>query len=325
VNSKEGEGNMVMLYSAEMKRPRRRARSGFPGLIFGLLAVSAGAALGDQPRFPTPEAALEAFRVAAAAADGPALLALLGPEHEAEIVGADPAARRLELERLRRAVQEGAVLATEDEGWVTIVVGREAWPMPVPLVEEPGGWRFDTEAGLEEITDRRIGRNELAVIDTCRAYVEAQLAYAAADRDGDRVLEYAQRLASTPGRQDGLYWTADDDGEASPLGPFLAEAAELVAERRAREPFYGYYFKILTRQGPNPPGGAYDYGINGNMIAGFALLAWPADYGNSGVMTFTVSHQGEVFEKDLGEETAKLLSTIDTYDPDSTWTPVGEE
>jgi hypothetical protein len=294
-------------------------------LVLGVLAVSPGGAQGDQLHFPTAETALAAFRSAAAAADGSALLMLLGPEHEAEIVGADPAARRLELERLRRAIQEGAVLAPDAAGRQTIVIGREAWPMPVPLVEEAEGWRFDTAAGLEEITDRRIGRNELAVIDACRAYVEAQLAYAAADRDGDRVLEYAQRIASSPGTRDGLYWGADVGDGPSPLGPFLAESAELVAEREAGEPFYGYHFKVLTRQGTNPPGEAYDYVINGNMIAGFALLAWPADYGNSGVMTFAVSHQGEVYEKDLGEETTTLAQTIDIYDPDTSWTPVGEE
>ena len=167
--------------------------------------------------------------------------------------------------------------------------------MPVPLAHEDKGWRFDTEAGIEEIDDRRVGSNELSAIGLLRAYVDAQLQYAQADHDGDQVLEYAQKIVSAPGQQDGLYWQADGTGELSPLGPLVANADAYTTDYyKLGEPYHGYYFKILTGQGANPPGGKYDYVINGNMIAGFAMVAWPADWSYSGVMTFAVSHQGRV-------------------------------
>ncbi len=191
----------------------------------------------------------------------------------------------------------------------------------IPLVCENGAWRFDTEAGVEEITNRRIGENELQAIRLARAYVDAQVEYASEDRDGDEVLEYAQKLISTAGQKNGLYWQTSVEADGiSPFGPLVAEVDEdYLAERKAGEPFYGYYYKILARQGANPPGGRYDYVINDNMIAGFALIAWPADYGTSGIMTFLVSRQGKVLQKDLGEETAVLAAATQEYDPDSTW------
>jgi hypothetical protein len=217
-------------------------------------------------------------------------------------------------------------LAPGENGAMIVLIGREAWPMPVPLVEEAAGWRYDTAAGLEELDDRRIGRNELAAIELGRTYAEAQLAYAALDRDGDQVLEYAQRLASTEGTRDGLYWPPGEDGEVSPLGPLVAAADDYLKEfRKAGEPYHGYYFKILKEQGANPPGGAYGYVINGNMISGFALVGWPAACGRSGVMTFVVSHQGKVYEKDLGPDTAKLAEAMTAYDPDATWSEVPPE
>jgi hypothetical protein len=210
----------------------------------------------------------------------------------------------------------------DDDTMLVVLMGRNAWPMPIPLVRSAEGWHFDTEAGLEEMVDRRIGANELAAIGYARTYVQAQVEYAGADRDGDQVLEYAQKLVSTPGRQDGLYWP-DPAGDApSPLGPLAASEEDYTAFREAEESFHGYYYRVLTGQGPNPPGGAYDYVINGNMIAGFALVAWPADYGNSGIMTFVVSHQGKVYQKDLGESTADLGRAMTVYDPDETWEEV---
>jgi hypothetical protein len=208
---------------------------------------------------------------------------------------------------------------------MTVILGRQAWPMPIPLVRSDKGWRFDTAAGIEEMIDRRIGRNELAAIDFARVYGDAQEAYAGEDHDGDEVLEYAQMLASTPGQRDGLYWPPGDDGEQSPLAAFAARAAEYLGYRQEREPYRGYQFRVLTEQGPTPPGGAYDYVINGNMIAGFALVAWPADYGNSGVMTFVVSHQGKIYQKDLGPDTASIAEAMTRYDPDGSWTEVEEE
>ncbi|MCL6609303.1 MAG: DUF2950 domain-containing protein [Geminicoccaceae bacterium] len=253
-----------------------------------------------------------------------ALLALLGPEHEAELVGGDPAQRRVELRRLAAAAERGLALRPAADGGMIVLVGPRAWPLPVPLVEEAGGWRFDTERGLEEIVDRRIGRNELAAMASLFAYWDAQRTYAAFDRDGDEVLEYAQRIRSTPGKTDGLFWEIQPGEEPSPLGPFIAEAGPVAAEQRAGEPFFGYRFKILTRQGPHAPGGAHDYVINGNMIAGYAMVAWPAQYGNSGIMTFQISHQGRIFEKDLGPETERLAAAIEAYDPDPSWSRVAE-
>ncbi|HXV25160.1 MAG TPA: DUF2950 domain-containing protein [Alphaproteobacteria bacterium] len=279
-------------------------------------------AAADQPTFPTPEAAMGALLDALDKEDAETVLALFGKEHRDFIIGGDPAGAREAFQDIASAAKEATVFRPDGEDRRVIEVGRLAYPLPIPLVRENGAWRFDTEAGIEEITDRRIGENELQAIRVARAYVDAQAEYAGEDRDGDEVLEYAQKLVSTEGQRNGLYWqtTAEAD-ELSPFGPLVAEVDEdYLAERKAGEPFYGYYYKILTRQGANPPGGRYDYVINGNMIAGFALIAWPAEYGTSGIMTFLVSHHGKVLQKDLGEETAVLAAATQEYDPDGTWT-----
>ena len=193
-------------------------------------------------------------------------------------------------------------------------------------MKQAGQWFFDTEAGKEELLNRRIGRNERLVLQSVRAYVQAQCEYAMKDRDGDEVLEYAQKFLSSPGTKDGLYWPSDLDGEVSPLGPLVAEAQAQGYRRSSREvgeepqPFHGYYFKILTCQGKAAPLGKYNYIINGKMIAGFALVAWPADYAQSGIMTFIVNQQGRVYQKDLGLKTAKIAAGMKEYNPDSTWT-----
>lgn len=194
------------------------------------------------------------------------------------------------------------------------------WPMPVPLVKGPSGWTFDVKEGLQEITDRRVGRNELSAIEFCKAYIDAQRRYASADHDNDGVLEFAQRLKSS--QQDGLYWKAGADGVISPLGPLVASAEQYLQHRQAGEPFHGYYFRILTGQGANAAGGKYSYVINGNMIAGFAMIAWPADYRRSGIMTFQCGHNRQILEKDLGPETGKLATAITTFDPDKSWNEV---
>ena len=292
----------------------------------GAAVLLAFPALADQPYFASPEAALAALETTLQHKDGDALAALLGPEHRDDLIGGDPAQARQWMDQLNVAVDQGARLETNADGSLTVILGRQDWPMPVPLVKEAAGWRFDTAAGIEEIDDRRVGSNELAAIGLLRTYVEAQLQYAQADRDGDQVLEYAQRIVSTPGQQDGLYWAPEGQQPLSPLGPAVAEADAYARDYHQHgEPYHGYYFKILTGQGASPPGGAYDYVINGNMIAGFAMVAWPADYGHSGVMTFAVSHQGIVYERDLGPETEKLAPEIATYDPDSGWDEVSDD
>jgi hypothetical protein len=202
-------------------------------------------------------------------------------------------------------------------------VGTNDWPFPIPLVQQNGRWFFDTAAGKEELLNRRIGQNELAALEVARAYVQAQREYASRDRDGDEVLEYATKLNSSPGNHDGLYWPPEPGGEISPLGPLVANAQgegyRFRREGGAQEPFHGYFFKMLTRQGRHAAGGKYDYVINGNMIGGFALVAWPAEYGDTGVMTFIVNQQGVVWQKDLGAKTGKVAAQMKAYDPDASW------
>jgi hypothetical protein len=287
--------------------------------LAGALITSAPA-VAEQPHFVTAEEALAAFREALAAPNGEAVLELLGPEHRDELIGGDPASVRETMAAARNAANEAINLAPgEAPGTMEVLLGRAGWPMPIPLVEEEAGWRFDTEAGLVEIIDRRIGENELAVIEALRAYVEAQRLYGAADINGDGVPEFAQRLISTKGERDGLFWPTVVGEEPSPLAPLAASEDDYLRYYRTGEPYYGYNFRILTRQGDNAPGGAYDYLINGRMIAGFALIAWPADYGNSGIMTFIVSHLGEIYEADLGEDTEAIANATDAYDPGDDW------
>ena len=205
-----------------------------------------------------------------------------------------------------------------------LVIGDEAWPVPIPLVRTGDRWRFATEEGADEIVNRRIGGNERNAIYVLRAYIDAQRAYAARDRDGDGVLQYAQKLASAPGKRDGLFWPADTakGEEASPFGPLVAESSAYVKGHVAGDPYRGYHFRILTRQGKNAPGGAYSYVINGRMIAGFAMVAYPAVHGATGVMTFIVSHNGKVFEKDLGKDSAAIGAKMAAFDLGAGWKEV---
>ena len=237
------------------------------------------AAPSTQRRFATPEAAVDALLEALKKEDEGTLLDIFGQEHEKLVVVTDKVARHEAFTQLCTAARAKKELQKEGDVKRILVLGNEAWPFPIPLVKEESGWRFDTAAGAEEIINRRIGENELEAIATCRAYVQAQVDYAGKDRDGDEVLEYAQRIRSTKGKKDGLYWEVAPDGneEVSPFGPLMAEAAAyLVAGKKGETPYRGYYYKMLTRQGANPPGGKYDYVINGHMIAGFALVGCPA-------------------------------------------------
>jgi hypothetical protein len=218
-------------------------------------------------------------------------------------------------------------LPTNSAPGLQLKIGTDGWPFPIPLVQANGQWFFDTDAGRQEILARRIGMDELGAIDVCNAYVQAQREYAGQDRLGDGVLAYAQFLRSTSGTHDGLFWPATTNEELSPLGPLVARArvegyhhtATMLNDELA--PYHGYYFKILTRQGKHAPGGKYNYLINGHLLAGFALVAWPAEWGNTGLMTFIVNQQGKVFQKNLGPKTVKLAAMLTSYDPDDTWTP----
>lgn len=303
-----------------------RTRFSVLSAVFALALVGARAAEAEEGAklFDTPEAAVAALEQAAASYDRSAILALFGPAAEG-LENPDRVQATNEMCAFKAALGQSKRIVREAEDRCTLEVGAEAWPFPVPLVRQGGKWFFDAEAGKDELLSRRIGRNELSTLSSMRAYVEAQRDYAAKDRDGDEVLEYAQKLVSAPGQKDGLYWPADMDGEISPLGPFAAQAQREGYGSKAREegagpePFHGYYFKVLTAQGKAAPGGKYSYIINKNMIGGFALVAWPASYGETGIMTFIVNQQGRVYQKDLGPDSDKVAAKIKAYDPDKTW------
>ncbi|MBZ0159017.1 MAG: DUF2950 domain-containing protein [bacterium] len=275
-----------------------------------------------QRRFDLPEAAVKALIEAARTNDEQALIEIFGAKHRDLIGTVDKARDRENRTRFAESADEYRLLRPEDDGRVTLVVGYQAWPFPIPLVKEGSAWRFDTDAGWEELLNRRIGANELAVIETLRAYVEAQRQYASTPRDGTKVRQFAQKIRSSPGKHDGLYWEADPakGEEPSPIGPLIRDASG----RQPGDPYNGYYFKIVTRQGSAAPAGRYDYVINGRMIAGFAMVAFPADYGRTGVKTFIVNHYGVVYERDLGPNTAKIAAAMTEYNPDPSWKEVGD-
>jgi len=294
---------------------------GFVAPFIGLALVAGADETGKT--FNTPEEAISALAAATTAKDNNALHVLFGPAG-LDLENPDRVQATNELNAFAAALNQTRRPVREQDSRYVLEVGKDFWPFPVPIVKQGDRWLFDSEAGKDELLRRRIGKNELSTLEVMRAYVNAQREYASRDRDNDEVLEYAQRLSSSPNRMDGLYWPSDP-GEISPLGPLVAEAAdegyalESQKDSNRREPFHGYYFKILTRQGKNAPGGNYDYIINGNMIGGFAMVAWPAEYDQSGIMTFIVNQQGQVFQKDLGAKTIKLAPAMKAYDPDSTW------
>jgi hypothetical protein len=279
--------------------------------------------VGEPMPFQTPEAAAEALLAAFKNNDDEALAALFGAKYRDRLLSKDKAAARESRERIYLAAQKSLTFRKEPADRVVLVIGPEAWPFPIPLVRSGDEWRFQTAEGIEEIVNRRIGANERDTIALGRDYLIAQREYAGKIRDSSGVRKFAQRIVSSPGKQDGLYWDpAVAGGEESPFGPQVAEF--MAGGRRSHDPYHGYYYRILTRQGDHVPGGRYNYVINGNMIAGFALVAFPADYGNSGIMTFLVSHHGKVYQKDLGRQTRKIAAQMKEYHPDATWTEVKE-
>ena len=293
-------------------------------LALALSLPVATSAADTAKAFAAPEEAVSALLSATGAQDGDALRAIFGPA-AADLQNPDRVQATNEFNAFTAALNATNRLVRESDTKCVLEVGTNFWPFPVPIVKKEGRWFFDTEAGEEEIFRRRVGKNELATLEVMRAYVDAQREYASRDRNGDEVLEYAQRLASTPGAKDGLFWPPDLDGELSPLGPLVAQAQGEgyrmggKVQDSTREAYHGYFFKILTRQGKHAPGGKYDYIINGHMISGFALAAWPAEYGESGIMTFIVNQQGRVFQRDLGGRTDKLAPAIKVYDPAPGW------
>ena len=293
-------------------------------LVFLLSVLTAGtsvaaAAPEAQMRFGTAEAAVEVLLTAFKNSDDEALRALFGAEYTDRLLSKDKAAAREDRTRLSEAAQKKMTVRKQTADRAILVLGENDWPFPIPLVRSGSDWRFHTAEGIEEIVNRRIGRNELNAIQVCQYYLWAQRQYASKIRDASGVRKFAQLIRSSPGKQDGLYWDpAVANGEESPFGPLMAEFHK--GGRQLGDPYYGYYFRILTRQGPHAPGGRYNYVINGNMIAGFALVAFPAEYGNTGIMTFLVSHHGQVYQKDLGPRTSAIAKEMTEYNPDATWT-----
>jgi len=317
-----------------------------------------------QAHFASPEEAMRALVDAAKAKDRGALVEIFGAEQQAEMFSGDQVQDNEEMDEFAADVQESAKLEKVDDARFTLLIGTENWPFPMPIVKDENQWRFDSETGQVELMNRRVGQNELSTILTCRAYVLAQREYFDQQQESvesnDGVAEYARRFMSSPGQRDGLYWDTAEGERPSPLGILVAAAraegygaggqsieqsrfevqninlanvqqADRSTEQtsvdspvRSRNPYHGYYFKILTRQGPHARGGPYEYVINGNMIGGFALVAFPDKWGSSGVMTFVVNQQGRVYERNLGPETASIAGAIDEYNPDSSWTLVQE-
>jgi len=293
-----------------------------------LLGLWLGSACGSRPgagqeTFNTPEEAAEALVVAAERFDVQALKAILGPDGVDLVVTEDAVQDKNQSAAFAAQARTRLVVVRDSTNakLATLSVGAEDWPLPIPLVEGGGKWRFDTKAGRREVLLRRIGRNELDAVDLCHGYVEAQMEYASERHDGATLNQYAQRIVSTPGKHDGLAWQGPDGTWEGPVGEGIARViAEGYTDRY--EPYHGYYFKILKGQGPAAPLGEMDFRVKGVMIGGFALVAAPADYEVTGVMTFIVSHDGIVYQKDLGPKTLDQFRAMERYNPDSSWKPV---
>jgi hypothetical protein len=287
-------------------------------LIAAMLVFATASAASAQQSFKTPEEAAEAFASAVRSGSWKPIVTVLGRAGAEIALSGDAVADTAERKRFLDAYDAKHQITLEGDSKAIMVIGPQDFPFPIPLVRKDGAWRFDTAAGREEILYRRIGRNELSAIQACLAYVDAQHEYADKGIAGNGV--YAQRIISRPGKKDGLYWPTLAGEDESPLGELVAgAAAEGYRARGSRTPYHGYYYRPLFWQGPNAPGGALNYVVRGNMIGGFALVAYPADYGNSGVMTFMVNHQGAVYEKDLGPSTGAIAARMSAFNPDRTW------
>jgi hypothetical protein len=291
-------------------------------LILLLLAPTAFGACAGQRNFPTPEAGARELVDAVQRNDTAALRAILGPRASTVINSGDAVVDAQRRAAFLQAYVDGSRLERAGDREAVLVIGHNEWPMPIPLVNLSTGWQFDTPQGIEEILTRRIGRNELAAMQVCLALVAAAQEYAVRDPERNGMPEYPAKLVSTPGRQDGLYWPTTPDELPSPIGPLLAAATSddaVDAATRPPTPYHGYLYRILMRQGDDAPGGARDYVVKGHMIGGFAVLAYPADYGVSGIMSFIANQDGMVYEQNLGKETLAIASTFTIFNPDGRW------
>ena len=303
----------------------RAARLGLAAALALVCSLGFAAEAGKKPAaqktYGSPEEAAKELVAAIKAHDRKAAAAILGPGSREVLDSGDKVADRQAGERFVRAYDQANKLEKKGDKAV-LAVGKDAWPFPVPIVKSASGWRFDMREGREELLNRRIGRNELAVVQVLQAYVDAQREYYLRNPQKDKLLHYAQKFRSAEGKKDGLYYPVKAGEKPSPLGPLVAGArAEGYAKGKDGKPiaYHGYYYRILKAQGPDAPGGAYSYVAHGRMFGGFAAVAWPAIYDNSGIFTFIVSHDGQVYQKDLGRDTATAVQKITRFNPDKTW------
>lgn len=316
---------------ARVDRFRRFATTALAAVVAGGAALIGQGCSSTAPQttFDSPQAAVDSLVAAVRASDSEQIKHILGPEGEDVISSGDDVADHERIDDFLHAYDEKHVLTTEADGSNTLSVGAADWPMPIPIVNDGGKWSFDTEAGLDEILSRRIGENELSTIQTCLAIVDAQREYVLLDVNSDGLHEYARKLISDPGQRNGLYWPVGPGEPESPLGPLVADAAE-EGYGSARgpsgepRPYHGYHYRLLTAQGASAPSGAMNYDVNGRLIGGFAAVAYPADYGNSGIMTFIVNHAGDVYQADLGPGTESAAKSMKTFDPSARWRKVEE-
>jgi hypothetical protein len=295
--------------------------------VSALIAVglASGVAAADQRVFAGAEEATAALVDALSGSDTQLAEAILGSSGEKLLHSGDPVADRNARQRFLRAYTKQHRLEYKGVAKAVLHVGQEDWPWPIPIVRNNGAWLFDSAAGADEILNRRIGKNELSTIQVCLAIVDAQREYASTDHDGSGVRAFARRLVSTAGAKDGLYWPTDDVKESSPLGPLVARAVEegySTSPTGKPVPYHGYFYRMLTGQGEHAKGGSYDYLVDGRMIGGFALVAYPARYGVSGIMTLIVNHDGVVYQKDLGKDSSELARSMTRFDPEQTWSRV---
>src|SRR5271165_4614629 len=300
-------------------------------VLMAALALFAGIICAQEPgekTFATPQEAGKALYDAAKAADKAAIEAVLGASSASVVSSGDEVQDKSALDHFIQRYEQMNRWAKEINGEQTLILGAENWPFPIPLKKDAAGtWYFDTKAGLKEILFRRIGKNELAAIRVCDVLADAQDEYFSQTHDGDSVPQYAQKFASDPGKQNGLYWKAAEGQPESPVGPLVAYATGegYGGKKDAPQPFHGYFYRMLKAQGANAKGGAKSYIVDGKMTGGFAFVAYPAEYRNSGVMTFVIDQDGTVYEKDLGPQTADLAKQMKAYNPDKTWKPVWSE
>lgn len=325
-----------MLQNTERKRPHALLKRvsillAVPIVLTMLIGVASAASPSHkqknlQKTFANPEQAAQDLATAARTNNTDQLMSILGVEGKGIIFSGDEVEDHAVLARFAGAYDEKHELVKMNEDKAVLEVGKDGWPLPIPIVNSAGKWRFDTAAGKDEILNRRIGRNELSTIQSCLAYVDAQREYASKDRNGDGTPEYAQQISSDPGKKNGLYWEAGEGEEQSPLGPLFASAKSEGYRKKSTEtaiPYHGYYFKILKAQGKSAPRGAFNYVTDGRMVGGFALVAYPAAYGTSGIMTFIVNQDGVIYENNLGKKTGVVAKAMTQFNPDESWRKVG--